>query len=235
MLKVRQITYILLSIGFVVGTLNTVHGQEKEVDSGSSCTSVRPRIAYNDGKELRVYHSIEAHQIPFLKGNHTKIYLNGVCKKTYTEGHKYPKITSIPFSPQILSPNVVELSLMSCLLTDEDICHLNEFTNLKILRLEANLVTDASIPMIAQMTGIEELSLCSKFTDAAVPLILGMPNLTILDLSSNREITNKSAELLKTPKLQKLRILGTGMKYKVERDVRQYHYKRSKNKGGTAT
>lgn len=106
---------------------------------------------------------------------------------------------------------------MPCMLTAERAQGLRFLTKLRKLTIDGNFGGDDFVPIIAQITGLQILTLGSydKLSNKSVPSLLAMPRLLELSLRGNKGITDDVFDLfLNNTTLQKLDVFLTGMSLK---------------------
>ena len=89
-----------------------------------------------------------------------------------------------PVTPEMVAdlskfgPNIMRLNLRHAGVTDAEVKTFASFTNLRLLRLEANPITDAGAKDIATLKAMTYLNLTNtKVTDAGFDAISALPNL----------------------------------------------------------
>lgn len=93
-------------------------------------------------------------------------------------------------------PDLVQLGLDGCTITDQGFAKLSGLRKLKHLRLQYAKIGDASMTIIGQNTDLETLNLSfTKVTDAGLPHLYNLTKLTYLSLQSQTLSPNAVALL----------------------------------------
>ena len=114
-----------------------------------------------------------------------------VCGEQYTSlsFHKRHLIVS----PETIHPGVRFLRAQACGLTDDNLRHIERFTNVTHLLLAGNDLGIESVRKISQLTQLEviDLSCNHRLNNESLHLLSRMPNLKELSVACNHELTDE--------------------------------------------
>lgn len=108
----------------------------------------------------------------------------------------FNRYQSLLVSSNTLFKGVKSLTMRSCGLEDVTIAKIGELLHIRELNLAGNQITDEGLHMLSQLPHLEKLNLSmNDITDKGMPIIArSMPNLTYLDISLNKKISDVGVE-----------------------------------------
>lgn len=160
-----------------------------------------PEVLPIEEETLKLSGPLDFSRLQQLKDERYKhIIINGSYLDTDPD-----RVLPLIISPELFHSSLKSLTLSACTLDDESFVGISKFNKLDRLSLESNYITDESIPYIVSTPNLKYLSLASThISDESVPRLLAMPSLQELDISLNKDITDKSFDIISQDKRLKM-------------------------------
>lgn len=222
-----------LSISLLAFTL-------QQVNAGEIITEFSPSVHLEEGRSCKkMSESLPIEDTLKLSGPLNSFHLQQLKDKRYQHiiiNGSYIDIDDLDWEfPLIISPELIHSSVKSLTVSggrlDKDsnsFVRINEFNNLERLNLESNYITEENVNSIVLIPNLKYLSLAATHvSDEMVPLLLAISTLQELDISSNKDITDKSFDsIFNDDRLKRVNVSYTGMSIK-NRGIIRKKYKPS--------